>query len=284
MIDVHTARPTGALARFLPIPAFAALYLALGFVTRLVLWVRFGTVADVPAADLPALLAAGIVNDAVESLYLLAPLAVFLLVTPDRWMRRPVVQGLLTVGSVATIALLVYLGAAEVYFFEEFDARFNLVAFDYLAYPTEVFVDIWEAYPVFKVLIGTLVLASGLAWLLRRWWTAGTSAIVPLRARAVPFAAFSVALLAAVAWTRPTRCPGPRTGSRTRSCRTATAASSGPPRPTRSTTTPITHRATLARISSCSRTRSNRAADGSPGSTRGGWTGNSRPARTVSAG
>ena len=47
---------------------------------------------------------------------------------------------------------LIYLTAAEYFFFEEFDARFNIVAYDYLAYPTEVFTDIWDAYPVMKVL------------------------------------------------------------------------------------------------------------------------------------
>jgi phosphoglycerol transferase MdoB-like AlkP superfamily enzyme len=192
---IHAAGP-----RFAPAVALAAFYLALGCLARIVLWARFGTAADAPVLDLPLLLLGGLANDAVESLYLFAPFVLYLTLVPDRWYRTRLHRGLLLVGTAITVGALTYLAVAEVYFFEEFDARFNLVAFDYLAYPTEVFVDIWEAYPVFKVLIGTLVLASGLAWLLRRWWTAGTSAIVPLRARAVPFAAFSVALLAAVAW------------------------------------------------------------------------------------
>ncbi len=200
MSHVRNARLSAAMARFLPLPAFAALYLFLGFVTRLVLWARFGTVADVPAAHLPALLAAGIVNDAVESLYLLAPFAVFLLAVPDRWMQSRVVQGLLTVGCVATIALLVYLGAAEFYFFEEFDARFNLVAFDYLLYPAEVFTDIWQAYPVVKVLLVTVALSLALAFALRRWLLAGAEATTTLATRLAPFAVHATALAAAITW------------------------------------------------------------------------------------
>ena len=189
-----------ASRRFAPAVALAVLYVSLGFVARIVLWARFGPAADVPALDLPWLLLAGLLNDAVESLYLFAPFTLYLLLVPDRWHRTPLHRGLLLAGTALTIGALLYLAVAEIYFFEEFDARFNLVAVDYLAYPTEVFVDIWEAYPVVQVLLGALLLASAVTWLLRRRWTAGMQAVAPLSARAVPFAAFAMALLAAVAW------------------------------------------------------------------------------------
>ena len=90
---------------------------------------------------------------------------------------------------------------AEFYFFEEFDARFNLVAFDYLAYPTEVFIDIWEAYPVLQVLPGTACSARTITWLLRhgargRHQTLSST----LRRRVGPFAAYAALLIAAIAW------------------------------------------------------------------------------------
>ena len=69
---------------------------------------------------------------------------------PDRWFRSTAWRVILCGATAATIAGLVYLTTAEYFFFEEFDARFNLVAYDYLAYPTEVFIDIWDAYPVAK--------------------------------------------------------------------------------------------------------------------------------------
>jgi phosphoglycerol transferase MdoB-like AlkP superfamily enzyme len=190
-----------ASRRFAPAAALAAFYLSLGVVARIVLWVRFGSAADVPALDLPWLLLAGLVNDAVESLYLFAPFVLYLLLVPERWHRARLHRALLLAGTAATVGALIYLAVAEIYFFEEFDARFNLVAVDYLAYPTEVFIDIWEAYPVVQVLAGAVLLGSAITWLLRRRWTAGMQgAVVPLRARVVPFAAFAVALLAAVAW------------------------------------------------------------------------------------
>jgi phosphoglycerol transferase MdoB-like AlkP superfamily enzyme len=50
----------------------------------------------------------------------------------------------------------------EYFFFEEFRSRFNTVAVDYLQYPTEVFVNIWDSYHVGIVLLVCLLLA--LAW------------------------------------------------------------------------------------------------------------------------
>ena len=64
---------------------------------------------------------------------------------------------------------MVFLAVVEDYFFQEFDARFNLVAFDYLAFPTEVVGDVWTEYPVVRAALGAALFASlGLYWL-RRW-------------------------------------------------------------------------------------------------------------------
>ena len=191
---------SAAAKRFAPVLALGAFYVFLGIVVRMVLWVRFGTVADVPAADLPLLLLGGVVNDAVESLYLFAPFVLYLLLLPDRWHHTALNRGLIMVGTAITIGGLLYLAVAETYFFEEFDARFNLVAFDYLAYPTEVFVDIWEAYPVTTVLAITVLLAAALTWLLRDKWTAGLEARTSLPRRLGPFALHATALIAAIVW------------------------------------------------------------------------------------
>ncbi len=184
----------------MPAIALAALYLCLGAVTRLVLWARFGTAADVSLADLPLLLLAGLVNDLVTSLYVVTPLVLYLLLAPDGWHRSRISRALLATGFVATLGALIYIAAAEFFFFEEFDARFNLVAFDYLRFPEEVFVDIWEAYPVIKVMLVTVLLAAAITWALRRHLLAGTDAPSVLRGRLGPFAVHASLLAAAIAW------------------------------------------------------------------------------------
>jgi len=186
--------------RFAPALAFGVIYLCVGLATRLLLWAKFGTAADVPAAHLPLLALAGLVNDTVESLYLVTPLAVYLLLVPDRWFRSRPNRALLATGFVVTLAGLAFLAVAEYFFFEEFDARFNLVAFDYLVYPAEVFVDIWEAYPVVPVLLGSLALAGLVTRRFRYWLLPGDVPASTLRQRLAPFVVHATLLVGVIAW------------------------------------------------------------------------------------
>ncbi len=188
-----------AVQRQLPWLALAAVYLALGTMGRGVLWLRFGVEADVPLSRLPSVLLAGACNDLVESLYLFAPLALYTLLLPDPWFRSRANGVILSVVTGVTIAALVYLTVAEQYFFEEFDARFNIVAFDYLAYPSEVFTDIWDAYPVLRVLAAATALGVAASWLLRRVRAAGTSAEVTLRQRLAIFVPYATVVALAAA-------------------------------------------------------------------------------------
>lgn len=189
-----------ALRRFSPWLMLVAVYAALGFLGRVMLWARFGVEADVGAVRLPYILGAGLVNDLVESLYLFAPLALYIVLLPDRWFRTTANRVVLYGGTIITLAGLLYLNAAEYFFFEEFDARFNIVAFDYLAYPTEVFVDIWDAYPVVKVLLAAVTIGAIGTYLLRERVEQGVSSRAGLRERLVVFVPVAFMLLLAVAF------------------------------------------------------------------------------------
>jgi len=156
-----------ALRRYRLVFALAAACLAIGAVLRVVLWWRFGVPAGVSALMLPAILAGGLLNDLFESTYLLAPLALYATLLPDRWYHSGRNQWLLAFGSWLTLCFIAFLAFAEVYFFEEFDARFNLVAFDYLAYPTEVAGDVWQEYPVVRVALMSAFFATVVLWRIR---------------------------------------------------------------------------------------------------------------------
>jgi len=146
----------------------AATSLAIGACLRAWLWWRFGLAAGVKASALPAILAGGLLNDAMVALFLFLPLSAYLAVIPDCWYGSRVNRALLVAGSWLTVFALIFLAVTESYFFEEFDARFNLVAFDYLAYPTEVAGDIWAEYPVVLVVLAAAAIASAVTWWLRR--------------------------------------------------------------------------------------------------------------------
>ncbi|MBS0613350.1 MAG: LTA synthase family protein, partial [Proteobacteria bacterium] len=85
-------------------------------------------------------------------------------------------------------------------FFEEFDARFNLVAVDYLMYPTEVFTDIWEAYPVLQIVAVAAILALIITTGIRRQLATGFEQALPLRARFGPLLVHLLLLGIAIAF------------------------------------------------------------------------------------
>lgn len=157
-----------ALQRFAPVFTLAAAYVCAGAILRLLLWWQFGRVADVSAATLAWIIPVGVINDLVESAYLLLPLSLYIALLPDRWYRSRPARAVLALGSAVTLAAMTFLCFIEYYFFQEFDARFNLVAVDYLVYPTEVIGDIRDAYPVGSVLLLAAVSGLTFTWWLRR--------------------------------------------------------------------------------------------------------------------
>ncbi|MGD8790054.1 MAG: sulfatase-like hydrolase/transferase, partial [Burkholderiales bacterium] len=149
--------------------ALVVFYLVVSTVTRVVLFGVAMTTGQAQTLDAAGVFSVGLFHDLVAVLYIFGPLAVYLLVIPTklfqaRWHRR-----LLAVMTFLTVFGLIYLGAVEYFFFDEFNSRFNFVAVEYLIYPHEVFVNIWDSYPVAKVLVATALLSIAALWLFRRF-------------------------------------------------------------------------------------------------------------------
>jgi hypothetical protein len=165
---VRAVQP-GVSHRFRPLVALALASLVVGALLRAALWWQFGAADGVGAALLPTILARGLANDLVVAIYVFTPFALYLALIPNRWYRSRANVIVVAAGSWATLFVIAFLAVAEDYFFREFDARFNLVAFDYLAYPTEVAGDIWAEYPVIRTLAASALFATAGLWWLRRW-------------------------------------------------------------------------------------------------------------------
>ncbi|HEX4984664.1 MAG TPA: LTA synthase family protein [Burkholderiales bacterium] len=174
----------------------AAIYLGISTATRIVLAAVALSNGQASWASLPAMMAVGLCFDLVASLYLFTPFAVYLLVAPRRLLDARWHRWLLAVLFTAAMFGLLYLGAVEYFFFDEFNSRFNFVAVEYLIYPHEVFVNIWQSYPVLRVLVATAAITASLAWLLRRPLVAPSGA-GSWRARAAAAAVLAAALGAA---------------------------------------------------------------------------------------
>ncbi|MBU0910217.1 MAG: LTA synthase family protein, partial [Proteobacteria bacterium] len=80
---------------------------------------------------------------------------------------------------------LLFTGVAEWVFWDEFGARFNFIAVDYLVYTTEVVGNIYESYPLPTILGSLLLAAAVLFYLVRRsgWLNIWFASKTPTRSR-----------------------------------------------------------------------------------------------------
>lgn len=201
-----TDRPTlsstdsGLAARYRPLFLLASWYLGLGSLLRVALWLTSGREAQISIASLLWVLPAGLVSDAIQALYVLFPLALYL------WLKAPAEPGRAGAPIASSAATFLYvlgglfLAACEFFFFEEFNSRFNLVSVNYLMYPTEVAGDIWSEYPVVKILLACAVLAAIATWRLRSHWAKALSVPMNLKRRSYAMALYGGALAVAIAW------------------------------------------------------------------------------------
>jgi phosphoglycerol transferase MdoB-like AlkP superfamily enzyme len=156
------------LLRYAPIRFIAllsSLWLAIFAITRCLLWL---THMD-DAADLSLrTLGTGLIYDLAFLVYAILPLALYVLICPARLWRtrahRWLMQGLMFF----SLFVMLFTAVAEWLFWDEFGARFNFIAVDYLVYSDEVLNNILESYPIGTLLSALAILAVGLGLALSR--------------------------------------------------------------------------------------------------------------------
>jgi phosphoglycerol transferase MdoB-like AlkP superfamily enzyme len=136
--------------------------LACWFVLRLALLIAFGP-PGLTMADWLLAFGTGLQRDVFVGLVETIPLVFWMLIVRDRafgatWNRIVLLGGCFIFWFAQFFLLCV-----EFFFFDEFRSRFNTVAVDYLLYPYEVFVNIWESYHVGVVI--AVCAALSLGWL-----------------------------------------------------------------------------------------------------------------------
>lgn len=143
----------------------AAAYCTISLLTRLALMLAAYRSGQLSAGEMPRVLLTGFAYDVITSLYLIAPLVVVLAVMPARLLAARGIRFAMYCVLGAALFGITYLGMVEYFFFDEFNARFNFVAVEYLIYPHEVFVNIWQSYPVGRALaLAAAVTVVGVAW------------------------------------------------------------------------------------------------------------------------
>jgi phosphoglycerol transferase MdoB-like AlkP superfamily enzyme len=147
---------------------FAAFFfcslLACCFVLRVVLLLRFGSLRHEGFGTGVEIFLVGFHQDILAALITTLPLLCWFAIVRDKTFGRLWQRVLLIGGCFLFWSVRIFLYFAEYYFFEEFKSRFNTVAVDYLLYPYEVFVNIWDSYPVTTVVLTCCGLS--LAWVI----------------------------------------------------------------------------------------------------------------------
>lgn len=147
---------------------FSFIFLTLSFLVRTILLVTEIQNVDLNFVRFIQIYTFGLFYDLVAISYFIIPFVLYLLVVPDKIfnsnIHRKISYGLFVV----SIGILVFSGIGEWFFWEEFSARYNFIAVDYLVYTHEVISNIKESYPMPIIIMGMLLLSAGIFTLVKK--------------------------------------------------------------------------------------------------------------------
>lgn len=124
------------------------IFLMISTVIRIVLMVSSLAEIDLNLGILVKIYSVGLFYDFIAAFYFASPYVVYLMLVPDRVYRHKYQRYFSYTIFFAAIYLLLFAGVAEWTFWNEYGARFNFIAVDYLVYTNEVIGSIRESYPV----------------------------------------------------------------------------------------------------------------------------------------
>jgi len=171
---------------------FAA-FLGVSLLTRVGLALFNGEAVEFLPWRMAGWLAIGTLYDIAVGVYLLLPFALLAWLWPARRARRAFGVANVVLAAVA-IAVLAFSSMSEFVFWNEFSARFNFIAVDYLIYTREVIGNIRESYPMTPILAGLGALTALLLGLsLRSLWRAAASSSMTFARRSLAMAGYAAA-------------------------------------------------------------------------------------------
>ncbi len=151
-------------SRFGVLVPFAAGFLGISLLTRVVLLVKSWPVLEFSARDYLKVFAGGCFFDLLTLTYMAVPVIAYLIIFPDKIFRRKWHRPVLYSVLFFFFYLWIFDIFAEYYFFEEFGTRFNFIAVDYLVYTNTILKDIWQSYPVIPILAVTAAVSLFAVW------------------------------------------------------------------------------------------------------------------------
>lgn len=182
--------------RFGAVYLLAALFVCIATLTRLALLLHTPDMG-LSVSDLIGIFGLGLLYDAATAAYFAIPLTLYLIFLPERFFRSPAHRWLLDLGFLLSLYTLLFVALSEWVFWDEFQARFNFIAVDYLVYTNEVLGNIWESYPVPTLLAAVGAITLLLFVPLRSLWRTRTARTGLRRRLAQGLALLAIPVLAA---------------------------------------------------------------------------------------
>lgn len=154
-----------------------AVFFTVSLVSRFALLIQAGREVTWDAS-LPGAFATGMWFDAATGIFAALPWLLVGALLPRGFKRSRAATILLGLQMILFTGLLIFITTAEWFFWDEFGARFNFIAVDYLIWTQEVLGNIGESYPMLPIIGGIMVLSAGVVWMMGkrgvfRWVLAG---------------------------------------------------------------------------------------------------------------
>lgn len=103
-----------------------------------------------------------------EFCFFALPFLFYLLILPAKKHGGKTDKAVTFILFTVSLYLLIFKSVAEYFFWEEFVSRFNFIAVDYLVYTQEVIENIYESYPIIKILSAAFVITCAFSLLFRK--------------------------------------------------------------------------------------------------------------------
>jgi len=169
-----------------------SLLVAISLLTRILLTVKASPQVDFNIVNDLGVIVIGLFYDLVNAVYFSLPLALYLWLMPQRvyaksW-HRYVLYGWFTILTY----ILVFNAVAEWLFWDEFSARFNFIAVDYLVYTTEVVGNINQSYPMVWIIAGTLITTAAIVYAAKNRIRSASEDRTPFKTRSKYFVGYAL--------------------------------------------------------------------------------------------
>lgn len=119
-------------------------------------------------SELLTSIAVGILFDFAAAVFAAIPWLLLGILLPEKAFRNRWVLGGLGVLAIIFLTLITFISTSEWFFWDEFGARFNFIAVDYLVWTNEVWGNISESYPMGIILPAILLVACLIFWGMKR--------------------------------------------------------------------------------------------------------------------